>query len=212
MVASCNSAEPAVVIPAPSLDQELSAAPTLERAVLAGGCFWGVQGVFQHVQGVARVLSGYAGGSKQTANYQAVGLGTTGHAEAVQISFDNSQVTFGQLLHVFFSVAHNPTQLNRQGPDHGSQYRSAIFPQNPRQKQMALAYMDQLNRAKVFDGPIVTAIEEDHPFYAAEDYHQDYLTLNPHNPYIAHHDIPKVRNLARLFPALYRDRPRLVSG
>src|SRR5438132_12821224 len=181
-LSSC--AESATVVPAPTLDEPAAAAGASETAVLAGGCFWGVQGVFQHLKGVKQVLSGYAGGSKDTAEYETVGTGRTGHAESVQITFDPREVSYGRILQIYFSVAHDPTQLNRQGPDRGSQYRSAIFPTSPEQAKVAEGYIAQLNQAKAFDKTIATKIEGAKPFYPAELYHQDYLTLNPRQPYI----------------------------
>ena len=180
-------------------------------AVLAGGCFWGVQGVFQHVAGVRNAVSGYAGGDASTAHYRVIGSGATGHAEAVEVSFDPRRISYGDLLHIFFSAAHDPTQLNRQGPDTGTQYRSAIFPQDAAQAKVARAYIDQLDQARVFERPIVTTIEPGRSFYPAEDYHQDYLTRNPTAPYIVYNDLPKLANLKRLFPAVWRDDPILVS-
>jgi peptide-methionine (S)-S-oxide reductase len=182
-----------------------------EVAVLAGGCFWGVQGVYQRVKGVSSAVSGYAGGARSTAHYQIVSNGETGHAEAVQITFDPRQITYGKLLQIFFSVAHDPTTLNRQGPDVGTQYRSAIFPANDEQARIARAYIAQLKDARVFNAPIVTAIEGGRPFFRAEDYHQDYLTLHPHEPYIVSNDLPTLGSLKRLFPELYRDEPVLVG-
>jgi peptide-methionine (S)-S-oxide reductase len=192
-------------IPGPALDE-----PAGETAVLAGGCFWGVQGVFQHVKGVSQAVSGYAGGDRSTAQYETVGTGTTGHAESVRITYDPGQVSFGQLLHIFFSAAHDPTELNRQGPDVGDQYRSAIFPQNDVQQRVADAYIAQLNQAKVFDAPVVTRTDKDSGFFPAEDYHQDYLTLHPTAPYIAVNDMPKLDDLRQTFPDLYREQPALV--
>ena len=206
---STFAAERAVVIPPPSLDEK--AGGGLEKAVFAGGCFWGVQGVFQHVEGVTSAVSGYAGGKQSTAAYNLVGTGTTGHAEAVEITYDPGEVSYGKLLQVFFSVAHNPTQLNYQGPDRGSQYRSAIFPMNATQEKVARSYVAQLDRAGLFDGRIVTTLEGSKPFFPAEGYHQNFLTLNPTYPYIVHYDLPKIRNLKRLFPDLYRDEPVLVT-
>ena len=197
-------------VPPPAVDESTSGA-TQEVAVFAGGCFWGVQGVFQHVKGVSRAVSGYTGGSKETAHYRVVGTDTTGHAESVQVTFDPKQVSYGTLLRVFFSVAHDPTELNRQGPDTGTQYRSAIFPMTPDQAQVAKAYIAQLDKAHVFEAPIATTIEPGKTFYPAEDYHQDYLTLHPTQPYIAYNDIPKVEALQKNFPALYRADPVLVS-
>jgi peptide-methionine (S)-S-oxide reductase len=204
-------AEEARPIPPPAS----SAAPApagarSESAVLAGGCFWGVQAVFQHLKGVTRVESGYAGGERESAEYERVSVGNTGHAESVRIEFDPQQVSFGQLLQVYFSVAHDPTQLNRQGPDSGTQYRSAIFAQNPQQVEMARAYIAQLDAAHAFPRPIVTRIEPNKRFFPAESYHQDFLTRNPDNPYIVINDLPKVANLQRLFPDLYRPTPVLV--
>ena len=183
---------------------------TSQVAVLAGGCFWGVQGVYQHVTGVTSAVSGYAGGSKGSARYETVGGGDSGHAEAVQVTFDPRQVSYGALLQIFFSVAHDPTQLNRQGPDVGTQYRSTVFPADARQAEVAKAYIAQLNAAHAFDAPIVTTIEPDRAFYPAEEYHQDYLTLHPDQPYIAINDLPKIAELKRLFPSQYQETPTLV--
>jgi peptide-methionine (S)-S-oxide reductase len=180
--------------------------------VLAGGCFWGVQGVFQHVDGVTSAVSGYAGGRADTAHYQMVGTSTTGHAEAVRVTFDPRRVSYGRILQIYFSVAHDPTELNRQGPDIGTQYRSAIFPTNSEQQHVAEAFIAQLNQAHVFDLPIVTKIEPDRDFYPAEDYHQDFVTRNPTYPYIVINDLPKIENLKRLFPDLYRSNPVLVAA
>lgn len=205
-----SAADEGRLIPAPAID-ETSSAKT-ETAVLAGGCFWGVQGVFQHVKGVSNAVSGYAGGDAGTATYDAVSAGDTGHAESVSITYDPHEISYGRLLQIFFSVAHDPTQLNRQGPDHGTNYRSAIFPTSPEQAKIAKAYIAQLNQAHVYDAAIVTKIEPDHPFYPAEAYHQDFLERNPSYPYIVINDLPKVENLKRLFPDLYRDDPVLVSA
>lgn len=202
------SAEDAVVIPPPALDEK--AASGSETAIFAGGCFWGVQGVFQHVKGVSQAVSGYTGGAKDDAVYETVGTGRTGHAESVEVTYDPSKVTYGQLLQVYFSVAHNPTQLNYQGPDSGTQYRSTIFAENDAQKKIAQSYIGQLDKAKLFGAPIVTTIETGKTFYPAENYHQDFLTLNPTYPYIVYNDLPKVANLKQLFPALYSDKPVLV--
>ena len=202
------SAEDAVVIPPPALDEK--AASGSEKAIFAGGCFWGVQGVFQHVKGVTKAVSGYTGGSAENAVYETVGTGRTGHAESVEITYDPSKVTYGQLLHVYFSVAHNPTQLNYQGPDSGTQYRSTIFAENDAQKKIAQSYIEQLDKTKLYPAPIVTTIETGKTFYPAENYHQDFLTLNPTYPYIVYNDLPKVANLKALFPALYSDKPVLV--
>jgi peptide-methionine (S)-S-oxide reductase len=179
--------------------------------VLAGGCFWGVQGVFQHVKGVTSAVSGYSGGAAETATYEQTGSGTTGHAETVEISYDPSVVSYGDLLQIYFSVAHNPTQLNYQGPDHGTQYRSTIFPVSDEQADIARAYIAQLDETGLFDGPIVTTIEHFEAFYPAEQYHQDFLTLNPTWPYIVFHDLPKIAALKTLFPDSYRDDPVLVG-
>ncbi|MER9976264.1 MULTISPECIES: peptide-methionine (S)-S-oxide reductase MsrA [unclassified Mesorhizobium] len=202
------SAEDAVVIPPPAMDEKATAGT--EKAVFAGGCFWGVQGVFQHIKGVTSAVSGYAGGDQDTAVYEMVGTSRTGHAESVEITYEPSKVTYGQLLQVYFSVAHNPTQLNYQGPDTGTQYRSTIFAENDAQKKIAESYIAQLDKAKVFPKPIVTTLETGKTFYPAEDYHQDFLTLNPTYPYIVYNDLPKVENLKRLFPNLYREKPVLV--
>ena len=203
--------EKARVIPPPSVEEPASQAKS-ETAVLAGGCFWGVQGVFQHVKGVSRAVSGYAGGRKNTANYETVSLGTSGHAESVQVVFDPRQISYGRLLQVFFSVAHDPTQLNRQGPDFGTQYRSTIFPASPEQERVARAYIAQLNDARAFESKIVTTIEMDRAFYEAEDYHQDFLTRNPTHRYIVVNDLPKIEELKRVFPGLYRPIPVLVGS
>jgi peptide-methionine (S)-S-oxide reductase len=202
------AAEDAVVIPPPAQDR-LNGEGT-QTAVLAGGCFWGVQGVFQHTKGVISAVSGYAGGVKENAEYDKVGTGRTGHAESVQIKFDPTQISYGKILQIYFSVVHDPTQLNRQGPDTGPQYRSTIFVQNDEQRQAAEAYIAQLNAAKVYPKPIATTLEAGKTFFPAEDYHQDYLTLHPYQPYIAYNDIPKVENLKRLFADVYRDKPVLV--
>ncbi len=209
---SHSAAEKAHALPAPALDEPAAPRATSEVAVLAGGCFWGVQGVFQHVAGVTNAVSGYAGGDKETAQYHTVGSGMSGHAESVQITFDPRRISFGRILQIYFSVAHDPTELNRQGPDHGTQYRSAIFPTNPEQARIAKAYIAQLDQAHVFDAAIVTTIEPDKSFYAAEDYHQDFLTRNPTYPYIVFNDLPKVENLKRVFPDLYRAEPVLVQA
>ena len=204
------SEAPVQLVPAPAVDEPAASATASETAVLSGGCFWGVQGVFQHVKGVSRAVSGYAGGVAETAQYETVSTGNTGHAESVQITYDPQQISYGQLLQVFFSVAHDPTQLNRQGPDSGSQYRSAIFPANAIQQRVADSYIAQLDKAGVFGRPIVTKTDPLKGFYPAEDYHQDFLALNPAYPYIAINDLPKVRNLKKLFPQRYREQPVLV--
>lgn len=208
MLVSRSAAEDAHSLPAPVLDEPAGSGS--EVAVLAGGCFWGVQGVFQHVKGVTEAVSGYAGGSRETAQYETVSGGATGHAESVRITFDPRQISYGGLLQIYFSVVQDPTELNYQGPDSGTQYRSAIFPANPIQAKIARAYIDQLDRAHVFAAPIVTTIEPGHAFYPAEDYHQNFLSLNPTYPYIAINDLPKVDNLKQLFPARYRPDPVLV--
>jgi peptide-methionine (S)-S-oxide reductase len=202
--------EEAVVIPPPALDAK--AADGVQIAVFAGGCFWGVQGVFQHTVGVVNAVSGYAGGSKATANYMTVSTGATGHAEAVEIKYDPKLISYGKLLQIFFSVAHDPTQLNRQGPDSGTQYRSAIFTASDEQEKVADAYIAQLNALHVYKKPIVTKVGALDGFYAAEDYHQDYLTLHPSQPYIVYNDLPKIENLEKLFPKDYLDKPTLVSS
>jgi peptide-methionine (S)-S-oxide reductase len=203
-------AQEGLTIPAPTASEAPSTAP-LETAVLAGGCFWGVQGVFQHTEGVKNAVSGYAGGEKTTAVYEVVGSGMTGHAEAVKVTFDPKKISYGKLLQIYFSVAHDPTQLNRQGPDRGTQYRSAIFPQNEEQAKVAKAYISQLNEARVYKAAIVTKIEPGKEFFPAEDYHQDYLTLHPNQPYIVYNDLPKIKNLQRLYPDIFRAKPALVS-
>jgi len=208
---SACGAESVTRLPAPAFNPPTTQAKT-ESAVLAGGCFWGVQGVYQHLRGVKNVLSGYAGGERGSANYQSVGQGDTGHAESVEIVYDPSQVTYGDILQVFFSVVHDPTQLNRQGPDTGPQYRSAIFYSSETQKKVAEAYIAQLDKAAVFGSRIVTRVDPLKGFYAAEDYHQDYLLNHPDQPYIAFNDLPKVRNFERTFPALYNARPVTVAG
>lgn len=210
LVAPLRAAEEAVVIPAPKVDAK--AGDGMQTAVIAGGCFWGVQGVYQHTKGVLNAVSGYAGGSKSTADYRLVSTGTTGHAEAVEISYDPKQISYGKILQIYFSVAHDPTQLNRQGPDTGTQYRSEIFATNDEQKKVADAYIAQLNAAKVFKKPIATKVSPSAGFFEAEAYHQDYMTLHPNQPYIAYNDIPKVDNLKKLFADDYREKPVLVSS
>ena len=204
--------EKAVKLPPPAIDTPATA--NTATAVFAGGCFWGVQGVFQHTKGVLNAVSGYAGGDKATASYDIIGSGRTGHAESVQITYDPKQVSYGKLLQIYFSVAHDPTTLNRQGPDHGTQYRSAIFYVDANQKQVAEKYIAQLDAAKVFPGKIVTQLTPlaaPLAFYPAEAYHQDYATLHPGEPYIATFDLPKIANLKTMMPELYRDKPVLVS-
>src|SRR5207249_4575952 len=209
-VAPLRAAEDAVIIPAPAAD--VQASDGIQTAVIAGGCFWGVQGVFQHTAGVLNAVSGYAGGSKSTADYTRVSTGTTGHAESVEIKYDPNKISYGKILQIFFSVAHDPTQLNRQGPDSGPQYRSAIFTTSDEQRKVAEAYIAQLNAAKVYKKPIVSKVGPLEAFYAAEDYHQDYLTLHPNQPYIAFNDIPKVENLKKIFTDNYIEKPTLVSN
>jgi peptide-methionine (S)-S-oxide reductase len=192
-------------LPSPTIDEPASAGSKSETAVLAGGCFWGVQGVFQHVKGVSAAQSGYAGGDAATANYETVGTETTGHAESVRITYDPAQVTYGQLLRVFFGVVQDPTELNYQGPDVGPSYRSVIFAQNDSQQKIANAYIAQLNQAGAFPAPIVTTVTPGANFYPAEAYHQDYLRLHPNDAYIVANDLPKLGALKADFPELYRD-------
>jgi peptide-methionine (S)-S-oxide reductase len=207
-----SAAESARSIPPPALDEPANPQATSEVAVLAGGCFWGVQGVFQHVDGVTSAVSGYAGGGADTARYEMVSSGTTGHAESVRITFDPGRISYGHILQIYFAVAHDPTELNRQGPDTGSQYRSAIFPTNPQQTRFAEAYIAQLDQVRVFNKPIVTKIESGRDFYPAEPYHQDFLARNPDYLYITTYDLPKIDNLKRLFPDFYRANPVLVAA
>jgi methionine-S-sulfoxide reductase len=211
LTACAGAGEEPVKIPPPALDPPASS-QGLKTAVLAGGCFWGVQGVYQHLKGVKNVLSGYAGGERGTADYERVSGGDTGHAESVQILYDPAQVSYGQILQVFFSVAHDPTQLNRQGPDVGTQYRSAIFYADAAQKQVAEAYIAQLDQAAVYPRRIVTRVDPLKGFFAAEDYHQDYLLNHPNQPYIAINDLPKVRHFEKLLPQLYNQKPVTVAA
>lgn len=207
--AACSgagAAERMVTAPAAAVDAPLKPGP-LQTAVFAGGCFWGMEGVFERVKGVQSVRSGYAGGAKGTAVYEVVGSGLTGHAEAIEIRYDPAKVSYGTLLRILFSVGHDPTQLNRQGPDTGSQYRSAIFPQSPEQMKLAQAYIAQLNAAKTWPARIVTTLEPGKPFYPAEGYHQNYLRANPSQPYIVYNDLPKVAALKERFPTLWSDKP-----
>jgi peptide-methionine (S)-S-oxide reductase len=204
-------AERPTLIAAPAIDNPKQAGPP-QTAVLAAGCFWGVQGVFQHVKGVKKVVSGYAGGNRSTAQYYTVSTGTTGHAESVMITFDPEQISYGELLQIAFSVVHDPTQLNRQGPDMGSQYRSAIFYADETQQRIAQSYIAQLDAAHAFNAKIATDVVALKGFYPAEGYHQDYLVLHPDQAYIEYNDLPKVENLKRLFPDLYSPRPVLVSA
>jgi peptide-methionine (S)-S-oxide reductase len=207
--ATVMAGEAAVVIPAPAIDE--AATGKSETAVFAGGCFWGVQGVFQHVKGVRNAVSGYSGGAKETASYDTVSLGETGHAESVEVTFDPSEVSYGTLLQIFFSVAHNPTELNYQGPDQGTQYRSAIFTESESQQKVAAAYIAQLDKTGLFHAPIVTKLSKLDGFYPAEKHHQDFLTLNPDYPYIVYNDMPKIDNLKAIFPGSFRANPVLVS-
>jgi peptide-methionine (S)-S-oxide reductase len=209
-LAPLRAAEDAVVIPPPAAD--VPAADGIQTVVLSGGCFWGVQGVFQHTAGVVSAVSGYSGGSKANAQYELVSTGTTGHAESVQVKYDPQKISYGKILQIFFSVAHDPTQLNRQGPDTGTQYRSAIFTTSDAQKRVADAYIVQLDSAKVYPKPIVTRVGALEAFYPAESYHQDYLTLHPSQPYIAYNDLPKIENLKKLFAANYQEKPTLVRS
>lgn len=201
---ACNArANSSAAVPAPLLDAPRAASAGQQTAVISGGCFWGIQAVFQHVKGVISATSGYAGGAANTAEYETVSTGETGHAESVQIAYDPAQITYGDLLRVFFSVAHDPTQLNRQGPDEGTQYRSSIFYINEEQKRIAEAYIAQLDKARVFSRPIVTQVVPLKAFYPAEAYHQNYAALHPHQPYIVYNDAPKVEHLRQEFPDLY---------
>lgn len=206
---SLRAQEEPVVIPSP--ERDLEEAGSSAKAILAGGCFWGVQGVFQRVRGVTNAVSGYSGGAAETATYDLTTRGNTGHAETVEVTYDPSVVSFGKLLQIYFSVAHNPTQLNYQGPDRGTQYRSTIFPLGDAQEAVARAYIAQLDQAGIFSAPIVTTLERFSAFYPAEQYHQDFLTLNPTWPYIVQHDLPKIAALAAIFPENYRADPVLVG-
>jgi peptide-methionine (S)-S-oxide reductase len=205
-----QAAEPAVTIPVAAVDMPASPNGGPQTIVLAGGCFWGVQGVFEHTKGVTQAVSGYSGGKKETAHYEMVGTEQTGHAESVQVTYDPQQISYGKILQIYFSVAHNPTELNYQGPDSGPSYRSAIFYANDEQKRIAKAYIAQLDQAHVFPAAIVTKLEALSGFYPAETYHQDFLVLHPTYPYIVFNDLPKVENLKRLFPDYYRDTPVTV--
>ena len=196
-------------LPAPSVD--VSASGGLQTVVVSGGCFWGIQGVFEHVKGVDRAVAGYAGGSADTAQYETVSTGTTGHAESVQVTFDPRQISFGHLLQIFFSVALDPTEVNHQGPDDGTQYRSEVWTTNPEQARVARAYIAQLDLAKVFDKPIATRVDALPAFYPAEAYHQDFLVRNPDYPYIVFNDLPKVAALKAAFPADYREQAKVTD-
>jgi len=211
---ACQAGADAInrAIPAPAVDAPAAAAGGLQTAVLAGGCFWGMQGMFEHVQGVTKVVAGYAGGSKSTARYELVSTELTGHAESVEITFDPKRISYGQLLRLYFSVAHDPTELNRQGPDTGPSYRSEIFFGNPAQERVAKAYVEQLGKANVFKTPIVTKIEPLKGFFPAEGYHQDFLVKNPGHPYIVRNDLPKIDALKQVYPEVFREAPVLVSG
>ena len=200
-----STAESTRLFPDPTADLTASTEGGLQTAVFAGGCFWGMEAVFEHVKGVTDVVSGYSGGTAETANYEQISAGVTDHAEGVQVTYDPSQVTYGQLLKVYFSVAHNPTELNRQGPDVGTQYRSAIFVETEQQRQVVQAYIDQLDAAQVFDKAIATQIEPLTEFYAAEGYHQDFIAQNPNYPYVIVHDLPKIAQLRAQWPDLYRN-------
>jgi len=200
-----------LALPVPALDNPKASSP-LQSAVLSGGCFWGTQGVFEHVQGVRQVLAGYAGGEKATADYESVSTGSTGHAESIQISFDPAIVSYGEILRIFFSVAHDPTEVNQQGPDEGTQYRSEIFYADASQQRIAQAYITQLDQAHLLGRPIATRVDPLKGFYAAESYHQDFLYHNPHNLYIMVNDLPKITKLQRLFPQEYSDKPALLPN
>ncbi|MES3002747.1 MAG: peptide-methionine (S)-S-oxide reductase MsrA [Pseudomonadota bacterium] len=206
------AAEKAVKLPPAAFDPPAATAAAPSTAVFAGGCFWGVQAVFQHTKGVMNAVSGYSGGAKETAHYDMIGRGTTGHAEAVQVTFDPKQVSYAKLLQIYFSVAHDPTQLNRQGPDSGTQYRSAVFYADPAQKQVAERYVAQLDAARAYPAKIVTQVVPLAAFYPAEAYHQDYATLHPESPYIATFDLPKIANLKSVMPEVFRDKPVLVAA
>ena len=205
------SAEDMKLVPSPKVDVPAASGSKLATAVIAGGCFWGVQGVFQHVKGVKDAVSGYTGGSRMTASYPVVSTGTTGHAESVKITYDPSEVSYGKLLQIYFSVVTDPTMLNAQGPDEGTQYRSNIFPTTPEQEKVAKDYIAQLQTAHVFGRPIVTKVTSLKAFYPAEGYHQNYLTLHPDEGYIAQNDIPKVEGLKKLFPGNWQSGPILTA-
>jgi peptide-methionine (S)-S-oxide reductase len=205
-----RAAENAVIIPVPAAD--MKAQSGLQKIVLAGGCFWGIQAVYQHTDGVKQAISGYSGGTKQSANYQQVSGGSTGHAESVEVTFDPQKISYGKILQIFFSVAHNPTEVNRQGPDSGPQYRSNIFYANAEQKSVADAYIAQLNKLGVYNRPIATRVDKLDAFYAAEDYHQDYAIKHPNNSYIVYNDAPKVENLKKVLPDVFRAEPVTVAS
>jgi peptide-methionine (S)-S-oxide reductase len=209
---ACNTtAQAAAALPNATIDEKPQSGKTLETMVLAGGCFWGVQAVFEHTKGVVQAVDGYSGGSAHTADYETVSSGTTGHAESVKVTYDPSQVTYGQLLKVFFTVALDPTEVNRQGPDEGTQYRSVLFYANEEQQKIANAYIAQLNAAKVFHKPIATQVVPLKAFYPAEAYHQDYAQIHPDNMYIYVNDLPKVAALSRELPDMYVKKPVKVS-
>jgi peptide-methionine (S)-S-oxide reductase len=212
LACTARAAENGAAVPGPVVDAVKASAPGQAAAVVAGGCFWGIQAVFEHVKGVIKATSGYSGGSANTAEYETVSTGATGHAESVKIVYDPSQVTYGELLRVFFSVAHNPTELNRQGPDSGTQYRSVIFYGSDEQKKIAESYVAQLDQAGTFKRKIVTQVEPLKAFYPAEAYHQDYATRHPNQPYIAFNDAPKVENLKKIFPELWVGKPVLSAA
>ncbi len=197
-------------LPAPAYDPADSGGP--QTAVLAGGCFWGQQGLFEHVKGVSRVVAGYSGGAKETATYPQVGTETTGHAESIQVTYDPKQISYGTLLQIYFSVAHDPTELNRQGPDDGTSYRSEIFFATPEQEKVARAYIAQLTKAHAYAAPIVTKVERLKGFYKAEEYHQDYLIHHPDQPYIVINDQPKIVNFRKMYPSLYRETPVMITA
>ena len=205
VAAACAFGESAVVVPPPAFDAT-KAHGEPQIAVLAGGCFWGVEGVFEHVRGVQKVESGYAGGTKQTAHYDIVSGGDTGHAESVRIVFDPNELSYGEILQIFFSVVHDPTQLNKQGPDHGTQYRSDIFYVSDEQRDIATRYIAQLDAAKLYPQKIVTRVDPLKAFYPAEAHHQNFLEKNPTYPYIVYNDLPKIRNLKKVFPDVYREQ------
>lgn len=209
---AASAADLPVIVPPPNLDEPLAKTSGSQTAILSGGCFWGMQLVFQHVRGVRAAISGYTGGASGTAHYDEVSTGTTGHAESIEVVFDPHVISYGSLLRIYFSVATNPTELDYQGPDQGTQYRGEIWPVNARQRLIAEAYVRQLTQQHVFRAPIVTRVEAAMPFFPAESYHQDFATLHPDNPYIMTFDAPKAAALARIFPELYRSRPGLVTA
>ena len=210
--AACAAADETKPLPPPLVDETATHASATETAVLSGGCFWGMQGLFEHLKGVRRVVAGYSGGAASTAQYETVSSGTTGHAESVQIAFDPAVITYGEILRVFFSVAHDPTEVDRQGPDEGSQYRSEIFFASPAQEKIARAYIGQLGRGHLFDTRIATRVDRLTGFYPAEGYHQDYLIHNPDAPYIVFNDLPKIARLKSVYPELYRERPVTLAA